>query len=109
VSGTFGRMLYFSAIVITTVGFGVIVPITSLARTAVGHEAIVGIILAGLFLNAIAYGAEEARVESRPHLSFEYPAHPRDAKNAPTRNLIRSLEVPHRPMICRSQYQRHSP
>jgi hypothetical protein len=57
VSGTLGRMVYFSAIVITTVGFGDIVPITSLARTAVALEAVIGIVLAGLFLNAVAFRA----------------------------------------------------
>jgi hypothetical protein len=55
ISGGFGRMLYFSTIVITTVGFGDVVPMTGLARGAVGTEALFGIIIAGLFLNAIAY------------------------------------------------------
>ncbi len=54
ISGAYGRMLYFSSMVITTVGFGDIVPITGLARTVVALEAALGIILAGLFLNALA-------------------------------------------------------
>lgn len=54
ISGAYGRMLYFSSIVITTVGFGDIVPVTALARTVVALEAALGIVLAGLFLNALA-------------------------------------------------------
>ena len=53
-SGSFFRMLYFSAITITTVGFGDIVPITPLSRFLVAFEAVLGIVLAGFFLNAIA-------------------------------------------------------
>ena len=55
----FSRMLYFSAVVITTVGFGDIVPMTPLARICVALQAIVGVTLAGLFLNAIAYRASQ--------------------------------------------------
>jgi hypothetical protein len=52
--GSFWRMFYFSAITITTVGFGDIVPITDGARFWVATEAILGIILIGLFLNSLA-------------------------------------------------------
>jgi hypothetical protein len=48
------RMVYFSAVTITTLGYGDIVPITHGARSLVTAEAIVGVILIGLFLNAIA-------------------------------------------------------
>jgi hypothetical protein len=61
VSGSFLRMLYFSSIVITTVGFGDIVPLTPLARFLVAAEAICGVICAGLFLNAIAWRAANGR------------------------------------------------
>jgi hypothetical protein len=54
ISGGWWRMLYFSAIVITTVGFGDIVPMTNIARLCCALEAVLGIILAGLFLNAVA-------------------------------------------------------
>ena len=54
VSGHFGRMLYLSAVIITTLGLGDIVPITWQARTLVAIEAVTGIVLAGLFLNALA-------------------------------------------------------
>lgn len=53
-TGSFLRMLYFSAVTITTVGYGDIVPITPLARTLVASEAILGVVVAGLFLNALA-------------------------------------------------------
>jgi hypothetical protein len=60
VSKAFFRMLYFSAIVLTTVGFGDIVPMTLLARSFVAIQAIFGIMLAGLFLNAIAHRASRS-------------------------------------------------
>jgi hypothetical protein len=53
-SGLFIRMCYFSVTTITTLGFGDITPVTSMARIMVGIEAIAGVILVGLFLNAIA-------------------------------------------------------
>jgi hypothetical protein len=52
---TFYRMLYLSAVTITTVGYGDIVPLTDLARAAVASEAILGIVLIGLFLNALSH------------------------------------------------------
>jgi hypothetical protein len=48
-------MIYFSVIVITTLGLGDILPLSSLARLLVGLEAISGITLIGLFLNALAH------------------------------------------------------
>ena len=53
-SDSYWRMLYFSVVVITTVGFGDIVPMTGAARALVAVEAIVGLLLVGLFLNSIA-------------------------------------------------------
>lgn len=53
-SGQFSRMFYLSAVTITTVGFGDIVPVTDFARALVASEAILGVVTAGLFLNAIA-------------------------------------------------------
>jgi len=49
----FIRMLYFSAITITTIGYGDIYPISNIARLIVSFEAISGVILVGLFLNAV--------------------------------------------------------
>ncbi|MCZ0743185.1 potassium channel family protein [Vibrio diabolicus] len=53
-SGNFGRMLYLSIVTITTLGYGDIVPISDLNRFLVGLEAILGIILIGLFLNSLS-------------------------------------------------------
>ncbi len=55
--GSFWRMLYLSAVVETTLGLGDIVPMTAAARILVALQAITGVILAGLFLNAAAYRA----------------------------------------------------
>jgi hypothetical protein len=52
---TYRRMLYLSAMTVTTVGYGDIVPLTDMARMAVSSEAIFGLVLIGLFLNALAH------------------------------------------------------
>ena len=54
INENFWRMMYFSVVVLTTIGFGDIVPITNVARFAVAIEAVTGITLVGLFLNALA-------------------------------------------------------
>jgi hypothetical protein len=48
------RMLYFSAVTITTIGYGDILPITPSARLAVTFEAIFGAIFIGLFFGSLA-------------------------------------------------------
>jgi hypothetical protein len=53
-SGSFGRMLYFSVVTITTLGYGDIVPITDFNRFLVGLESIAGLVLIGLFLNSLS-------------------------------------------------------
>jgi hypothetical protein len=53
-SGSYSRMLYLSAVTITTVGLGDILPISNRARLAVAAEAVMGVVLIGLFLNALA-------------------------------------------------------
>jgi hypothetical protein len=53
-SDEFWRMVYFSATTITTLGVGDIQPVSDAARTAVTVEAALGILLAGLFLAALA-------------------------------------------------------
>ena len=60
VTGSYPRFIYFSAITQTTVGFGDIVPITDHARRWVTSQAILGVVVVGLFLNALA--ARIARV-----------------------------------------------
>jgi hypothetical protein len=52
--GGYWRMLYMSAIATTTTGFGDIVPITTRARIITIAEVFVGVVLVGLFLNALA-------------------------------------------------------
>jgi hypothetical protein len=48
------RMFYFSSVTITTLGFGDIVPVTNKARNLISVEAILGVVLIGLFLNALS-------------------------------------------------------
>jgi hypothetical protein len=50
---SFWRMLYFSVVTITTLGFGDIVPVTRVARGLVTFEAFLGPLLLGCFLAAI--------------------------------------------------------
>jgi hypothetical protein len=47
-------MLYFSAVTITTVGYGDVVPLTGAARFFAAFEATLGIILLGLFISSLA-------------------------------------------------------
>lgn len=60
ISGHLERMIYLSAVVITTLGLGDIIPITSRARLLIAMEAVLGIVFAGLFLNALAYRASKS-------------------------------------------------
>ena len=53
-SGAFWRMFYFSATTATTLGFGDITPLTSAARLLVTLEAIIGVVLVGLFLASLS-------------------------------------------------------
>jgi len=50
----FTRMLYFSVAAMTTTGFGDILPLTPGVRLLASVEALIGIALAGVFLNAVA-------------------------------------------------------
>jgi Ion channel len=52
--GHFLRMLYLSAVTITT-SFGDILPITGTARTLVTIQSMAGVVIIGLFLNSLAY------------------------------------------------------
>lgn len=52
--GDYWKMFYFSSVTITTLGFGDIVPITNKARILVSLEAIIGVVIIGLFLNSLA-------------------------------------------------------
>jgi hypothetical protein len=74
IGGNRWRMVYFSAIVITTLGLGDIVPISSPARTLVALEAIAGITCAGLFLNALAYRASPESINGGRAITRLYRA-----------------------------------
>lgn len=52
--GNIIRMIYFSTVTITTMGYGDIVPVSSLSRILVGSEGIWGIVMIGLFINALS-------------------------------------------------------
>jgi hypothetical protein len=68
-SGGFWRMFYLSAVTITTVGYGDIVPLTTTARVLVSSEAILGIIVIGLFLNSLV----RERTSDRPVARSDEP------------------------------------
>lgn len=51
--------MYFSAITVTTTGFGDITPINSFTRGLVMVESIVGVVMAGLFLNSLNYHRQQ--------------------------------------------------
>ena len=61
-NGDVWRMVCLSAVVMTTLGSGDIVPATWRARMLIASEATAAIVLAGLFLNALAYRAAIRRV-----------------------------------------------
>jgi len=71
VAGNLGRMFYLSAVTITTLGLGDIVPLTNTTRLLVASEAMIGILLAGPFspffdpaVGAKVEGNEEGRLLS---------------------------------------------
>lgn len=51
---SFTKFLYLSAVTITTLGYGDIVPIDDIGRTIVAIEAVFGIIIMGLFLSSLS-------------------------------------------------------
>lgn len=62
----FSRMFYFSVSAMTTTGFGDILPLTTSARLLASGQAIVGIIVAGFFLNAVASPLRKRGSTNRP-------------------------------------------
>lgn len=73
-SGNFIRMLYLSASTITTLGYGDIVPITTVSRLLVSIESIMGIVLIGLFLNALSFERATLVETNDPPASNSSPA-----------------------------------
>lgn len=57
----FSRYVYLSVVTMTTLGFGDIVPIASSSRYLISSQALIGIILMGLFLNSIAVAASKSK------------------------------------------------
>jgi len=55
INNHFLSMLYLSAVTITTIGYGDIVPITLITRMLITIEALIGMTLMGIFLNNITY------------------------------------------------------
>lgn len=52
--GHYYRMLYLSAVTLTTLGYGDVVPVTDHMRLLVACEAMLGMVFIGLFLNALS-------------------------------------------------------
>ena len=51
--------LYYSAVTITTLGFGDVTPLNEAAAVLVGAEAVLGVVVAGLFINQVALRKQE--------------------------------------------------
>ena len=70
--------MYFSTITVTTTGFGDITPTNTFTRAFVMIEATIGVVSAGLFLNAITYQREENMsnlmdaYEARKEISYAF-------------------------------------
>ncbi len=60
------RLLYLSAMTITTVGYGDIVPLTDTARAATALEAVYGVVMAGIFLASLATRARPGNARPVP-------------------------------------------
>jgi hypothetical protein len=58
-SGSFLRMIYLSAVTVTTLGFGDITPVSEDARLYVALEAVLGVIFVGIFLSRLAIRERE--------------------------------------------------
>lgn len=85
------KCFYFSAVTITTLGYGDISPTSDLGRIVASSEAVLGVTFIGLFLNALsrsraeAYRYEEINKEKRAYLEGQI------AKLNGHYNLIRPL------------------
>ncbi|MFY0610768.1 MAG: two pore domain potassium channel family protein [Hyphomicrobiaceae bacterium] len=60
-SGSFQRMLYFSVVTTTTLGYGDIVPLTDKARVLVAIQSIAGLFLMGAFLATLSFNTSSSR------------------------------------------------
>ncbi len=66
-----GNALYFSIVTITTLGFGDVTPANGWGQTLVGLEAISGVVLIGMFLNAISESQTRMLAELDKQRSLE--------------------------------------
>lgn len=70
--------MYFSAITVTTTGFGDVTPTNTFTRGLVMVEAVIGVVLIGLFLNAINYQRQQYidtimdSYEAKKEISFAF-------------------------------------
>lgn len=95
---TFVQSIYFSIVTITTLGYGDITPQTELARALTAFESILGIILIGLFLNAVARASDIRREEkhnqaAKRHLLAQYQEWREDLVHACLRAAESSYSV----------------
>ena len=92
------QSIYFSVVTITTLGYGDITPQTDLARSLAAFESVFGIILIGLFLNAVARASDLRREErhnqaAKRHLLAQYQEWREDLTHACLRAAENSYTV----------------
>lgn len=63
--------LYFSTVTITTLGYGDVLPVTDLARALVISEVVLGVLVAGSFLNACSISLSQKISESERRAARE--------------------------------------
>jgi len=63
--------LYYSAVTVTTLGYGDITPLTESAAIIVGTESVLGVVIIGLFLNQIAHYklVQEKEIENHDEIN----------------------------------------
>ena len=63
-SNNFLTNLYYSAVTVTTLGYGDITPVNEIAALLVGAESVLGVVIIGLFLNQIShYKMEQEKIQ----------------------------------------------
>ena len=95
---SFIQSIYFSVITITTLGYGDISPITESARVLTAIEALSGIVLIGLFLNAVAHSRVELEETKRHnivqgHLRAQYEEFRRNIVDICLRAEVKSYSI----------------
>lgn len=64
---SFLSCIYLSITTVTTLGLGDITPMTDMAAALIASECVLGVMIAGLFLNSIAFKKSEAASEKKEH------------------------------------------